>query len=48
MGINHMGIFIFIVIMLFIIGGLLILLRSANSHKIPDGVTPKPYSDDDD
>ncbi len=43
-----MGILIFIVIILFVAGGLLILLRSANSHKLPNGVKPKPYSDDDD
>jgi hypothetical protein len=43
-----MGILIFIVIVLFVVGGWLILLRSAKSHKIPDSVTAKPYSDDDD
>lgn len=43
-----MGILIFIVIMLFIVGGWLILLRSAKNHKIPDGIKAKPYSDDDD
>ncbi len=43
-----MGIFIFIVIVLFVVGGLLILLRSANSHKLPEGIESKPYSDDDD
>lgn len=42
-----MGILIFIVILLFVVGGLLILLRSANSNKLPDGVKAKPYLDDD-
>ena len=42
-----MGILIFIVIVLFVVGGLLILLRSANSHKIPHNVKAQPYSDDD-
>ncbi len=43
-----MGILIFIVIVLFVAGGLLILLRSANSHKIPDNVKSIPYSDEKD
>ncbi|MDD5227934.1 MAG: hypothetical protein PHN45_05245 [Methylococcales bacterium] len=43
-----MGILIFIIIVLFIAGGLLILLRSANSHKLPKGITSQPYSDEDD
>lgn len=42
-----MGILIFIVIVLFVAGGLLILLRSANSHKIPSNVKSQPYRDDD-
>jgi hypothetical protein len=42
-----MGILIFIVILLFVVGGWLILLRSANSHKLPDDVKAKPYLDDD-
>jgi hypothetical protein len=42
-----MGIFIFIVIVLFVIGGLLILLRSANSHKLPSNVKAQPYDDED-
>lgn len=43
-----MGILIFIVIVLFVVGGLLLLLRSANSHKLPTGVKAQPYSDEDD
>jgi len=42
-----MGIFIFIVVILFVIGGLLILLRSANSHKLPSNVKAQPYDDED-
>ena len=42
-----MGILIFIVIMLFVLGGWLILLRTANSHKLPPNVKSQPYSDDD-
>ncbi|MDD5215870.1 MAG: hypothetical protein PHQ03_10085 [Methylococcales bacterium] len=38
---------IFIVIVLFVIGGLLILLRSANSHKLPPNVKAQPYDDED-
>ncbi len=43
-----MGILIFIIIVLFVAGGLLILLRSANSHKLPINVKAQPYRDDDD
>lgn len=42
-----MGIFIFIVVILFVIGGLLILLRSANSHKLPPNVKAQPYDNED-
>jgi hypothetical protein len=41
-----MGILIFIVIVLFVLGGWLLLLRTANSHKVPTGVKPQPYSDE--
>ncbi|MEI7796469.1 MAG: hypothetical protein WCI06_07510 [Methylococcaceae bacterium] len=43
-----MGVVIFIVIILFVVGGLLILLRSANSHKVPPNVKSQPYADDED
>ena len=45
---NQMGVLIFVVIVLFLVGGLLILLRSANSHKLPTGIKSQPYSDDED
>lgn len=43
-----MWIVLFVIALLFVLGGGLILLRSANSHKIPDGVKAQPYQDDDD
>jgi hypothetical protein len=43
-----MGVLIFVVIVLFVVGGLLILLRSANSHKLPTGIKSQTYSDDED
>ncbi|MDD2863708.1 MAG: hypothetical protein PHC99_03170 [Methylococcales bacterium] len=42
-----MGMLVFILIILFVIGGLLILLRSANSHKLPSNVKAQPYDDED-
>lgn len=42
-----MGILIFIIIVLFVLGGLLLLLRTANSHKLPPNVKSQPYSDED-
>lgn len=42
-----MGMLVFILIILFVIGGLLILLRSANAHKLPQNVKAQPYEDDD-
>jgi hypothetical protein len=42
-----MGIFIFVVIFLFVLGGLLLLLRSANSHKLPPNIKAQPYKNDD-
>lgn len=41
------GILIFIVIILFVAGGLLILLRSANSHKLPPNVKAQPYENEE-
>ncbi len=43
-----MGIIIFIVIVLFLLGSWLLLLRTANSHKLPENVKPQPYSDEED
>ena len=43
-----MGIIIFIVIVLFLLGSWLLLLRTANSHKPPANVKPQPYSDEED
>ena len=43
-----MWIFIFIIALLFVLGGGLLLLRTANSHKIPNNVKAQPYQDDDD
>ncbi len=42
-----MGIIIFIVILLFLLGSCLLLLRTANSHKLPSNVKSQPYSDED-
>jgi len=43
-----MWIVLFVIALLFVLGGALLLLRSANSHKIPEGVKAQPYQDDDD
>lgn len=43
-----MWIVLFVVALLFVLGSALLLLRSANSGKIPEGVKPQPYEDDDD
>ncbi|MEI6147086.1 MAG: DUF2897 family protein [Methylococcales bacterium] len=42
-----MWIIIFIIAILFVLGGLLMLLRSAKMPVIPDGVKAQPYEDDD-
>ena len=42
-----MGILIFIIIVLFVLGGWLLLLRTANSHKLPPNVKSQPHSDED-
>jgi hypothetical protein len=43
-----MWIVLFIIALLFVLGGALILLRSAKIPKIPDKVKPQPYQNDDD
>jgi len=43
-----MWIILFVIAILFVLGGLLMLLRSAQMSKIPKGVKPQPYEDDDD
>ena len=43
-----MWIVLFIIALLFVLSGALILLRSANAHKLPDNVKAQPYEDDDD
>ena len=42
-----MGLLIFIIALLFVLGAALLLLRSANSGKLPENVKPQPYEDDD-
>ncbi len=42
-----MGWLIFIMAFLFVLGAALILLRTANSGKVPENVKPQPYEDDD-
>jgi hypothetical protein len=42
-----MWIIVFIVALLFVLGSALILLRSANSSKVPDNVKPQPYDHDE-
>ena len=41
-----MWIVLFIVAVLFVLGSLSILLRSAKMPKIPDNVKPQPYDED--
>jgi len=41
-----MWIVLFIVVVLFVLGSALILLRSAKIPKIPDNVKSQPYDDD--
>ncbi|MCX7085320.1 MAG: hypothetical protein NTY69_07235 [Methylococcales bacterium] len=41
-----MGLLIFIIAFLFVLGGALLLLRSAKAVKIPEGVKAQPYEDD--
>jgi len=41
-----MWIVLFIVALLFVLGGALILLRSAKMPKIPDNVKLQPYDED--
>ena len=43
-----MWIVLFIVAVLFVLGGALILLRSAKMPKTPDNVKAQPYEEDDD
>lgn len=43
-----MGIVIAVIIFLFVLGGLLLLLRSANSHKLPSNIKAQPYDDEED
>jgi hypothetical protein len=42
-----MGIIIAIIIVLFLLGSWLLVLRSANNHKLPPNVKSKPYLDED-
>ena len=42
-----MWIVLFILALLFVLGGALILLRSAKTLKIPDNVKSQPYDEDD-
>ena len=42
-----MWIVLFIIALLFVLGGGLILLRSANTAKIPKNVKAQPYEQDD-
>lgn len=42
-----MWIILFVVIVLFVLGSALMLLRSAKIPKIPDNVKAQPYEDDD-
>ncbi|MDO9169453.1 MAG: hypothetical protein Q7U18_10280 [Methylobacter sp.] len=46
-GRNAMWIVLFIVIVLFVLGSALMLLRSAKIPKIPDKVKAQPYEDDE-
>lgn len=46
-GADEMWIVVFIVAVLFVLGGALILLRSARIPRIPDNVKAQPYEDDD-
>ena len=41
-----MWVLLFIVALLFVLGSALILLRSAKTPKIPDGVKSQPYDED--
>jgi hypothetical protein len=41
-----MWIVLFIVALLFVLGGALLLLRSAKMPKIPDNVKSQPYDED--
>ena len=45
---RQMGIIISIVIVLFLLGSWLLVLRSANNHKLPPNVKSKPYLDEED
>lgn len=44
---GFMWIVLFIIALLFVLGSALLLLRSANSGKIPDNVKAQPYKDDE-
>ncbi len=43
-----MGIVVFIIVFLFVLGSWLILLRTANAHKLPKNIKPQPYDENDD
>jgi len=47
MGADGMWIVLFIVVVLFVLGSALMLLRSAKIPKIPDNVKAQPYEEDD-
>lgn len=42
-----MWIVLFIVALLFVLGSALLLLRSANTHKLPENIKAQPYDNDD-
>jgi len=42
-----MWIVLWVVALLFVLGSSLLLLRSANIPKVPKGVKPQPYKDDE-
>ena len=42
-----MWVVLFVLAFLFVLGGALILLRSAKTSKIPDNVKSQPYDEDD-
>jgi uncharacterized protein (DUF58 family) len=43
-----MWIIVFIVALLFVLGSALLLLRSANSMKLPANIKAQPYQEDED
>jgi hypothetical protein len=44
---QKMWVVLFVLAFLFVLGGALILLRSAKTSKIPDNVKSQPYDEDD-